>query len=281
MASSNYISDCLSRRVIFFTGKGGVGKSTLAWATAVACRRQGRKVSFISWNPFEDESRRPAGSDPSLIPWFRLSGRECFHEYAIQILKFERLYRVLFDNAVIRAFIEVAPGLAESVIAGKIWDLYSHHPDTLYIVDLPASGHAISFFQSPLGLHKLFPKGIVHRETGAIRDLFASSETRVDLVTLAEELPVTEAKELHSRLAALEVLKFGYIHLNQCLPPELDREFSSTSDLGNRQGEWRRTEKENIAALSSLALPQIKTPRMTNDLFSEVVEAAAASLERA
>ena len=127
--------------MIFFTGKGGTGKTTLAWATALACQRNGLKVAVASWNKYEDEISSTPVQD-SNIRWVPLETFSAFKEYALGIVRFEKLYQAVFDNEILKAFIQAAPGLSETVIAGKIWDLWDKKKQDLIIVDLPSSGHA-------------------------------------------------------------------------------------------------------------------------------------------
>lgn len=217
MALSRYIEDSLSRRVIFFTGKGGVGKSSLAWATALACRRQGKKVLVVSWSAFDTEAR-PFFTDLEGVESITLDALTCFREYALLLLKFEKLYDAVFDNFVLNAFVQAAPGVSETVIAGKIWHLSETGGYDLIVIDLPSSGHALSFFQSPLGVKKVFSVGFVSKETEKILALFRSPSTRVDFVTLPEELPMVECLELKNKLADLHALHFGWVHVNQVTP---------------------------------------------------------------
>jgi anion-transporting ArsA/GET3 family ATPase len=217
MGTSAYMQDCLTRRLIFFTGKGGVGKSSVTLATALACQRAQKKVALASWNPYDTDSQPLPLSDLG-IDFFPLETLACFREYVIQRLRFEKIYDVVFDNYVLRAFVRALPGLAETVVAGKILDLHRKARHDLILVDLPSSGHAISFFQSPFGVHKIFPAGFVHKETQAICELFQQPTSRVDLVALPEELSSQESVQLKQKLETVARFPFGFCHWNQCAP---------------------------------------------------------------
>lgn len=212
-----YLQDCLDRRLILFTGKGGVGKSAVAWATALLLQQAGKKVLFCSWDPFENKDHKPFFQIPG-IETLSLEALECFKEYVLQVLKFERIYDAIFANKVLRTFVQAAPGLSETVVAGKIWQLFDQGSQDTLIVDLPASGHAFSFFQSPLGVKKLFGLGFVHKETGKIAEMFQHPQTRLDFVAIPEEMSLTETQEFHAKLKELHPFTFGYLHVNQCTP---------------------------------------------------------------
>jgi len=275
----NYLEDCLSREVLFFTGKGGVGKSTLAWATALACQRRGKSVRIVGWNPLEKDPHYPG------ITWESLNVSDCFREYVTRVLKFETLYSVIFENHVLQAFIRATPGLADTVIAGKIWDLWHNKKQDLLVVDLPSSGHTTSFFKSALGVSKVFEKGFVHDETTKILKLFTSPSVRVDLVALPQELPVTELLELHQKLRATLALPFGFIHLNQVepersLPKALPTGLSEEITVCVKGYSGRREAvSESLETLRRLELPILEIPRFPVENVSQNQKKVAAFLE--
>ena len=185
-----------------------MGKSALASATALLCQRKNKKVFLVSWNPF-DVRARILPFETLGIHHLVLDGPQCFKEYAMGIFKFEKVVETLVQNKVVTTFIQAAPGLSEAVIAGKIWDLTQKNPDAIVLVDLPATGHAFSFFSSPIGLRKLFKMGLVHREIERICEMFFSSQSLVQLVTLPEELPLTETLEFQKKLSAIGTFQFA------------------------------------------------------------------------
>lgn len=206
---------------------------------------------------------------------------EAFREYAIRILKFDRVYQLVFDNRVFKAFIRAAPGMAETVVAGKVWDLYAQAPDHLILVDLPSTGHALSFFQSPLGVKALFTVGFVHKETVKILKMVSEPTTRIDIVTLPDELAVLESAQFKRKLESLLPVHFGYVHLNQTVPALGD--LNSTphpvlEPIRKRYEEEKRRDHEAEYELKALELPMIKFPRIGKTTWRETVEALANQL---
>jgi len=281
---SLFLSDSLKRKVIFFTGKGGVGKTTLAWATALALSNRGRKVRLVSWSPFDGESI-PQNLSEFKVPWEQLEVSACFKEYTLKTLKFEKIFDIVFENRILKAFIEVAPGLSETVIAGKVWDLYDRNKQDTLIVDLPATGHALSFFKSPMGIEKMFATGFVHRQAEQICDMFISSETRLDLVTLPEEMPILESEQFLEKLAALGKFPLGFLHVNQCTPdlplpsppPKLIPKEIEKCLLDHALRKKR--EERAFQKAAGLPLALIKIPRLTSEQLKETVKQLAAQME--
>lgn len=147
------MASLLDKRLLIFSGKGGVGKSTVSAAVAVAAARTGRRVLIIEigdqeripaifgakkagydgakvWaNGKKDDAQGgPGGAPPGARTrgqvWsVCLTARESLHEFVIRQVKLEAIYKTVFENRVIRFFTAAAPGLDELVMMGKIENL--------------------------------------------------------------------------------------------------------------------------------------------------------------
>jgi len=283
-SSQSFLNDSLKRKVIFFTGKGGVGKTAVAWGAALALSRQKRKVRFVSWSPFETLSE-PTALKSLGIPWEQLEASACFKEYALKTLKFEKFFDAVFENRVLKAFIQVAPGLSETVIAGKVWDLFDRAEQDTLIVDLPATGHALSFFKSPMGIEKMFATGFVHRQAGNICDMFVNPYTRLDIVTLPEEMPLVESDQFIQHISELGKFPLGFLWVNQCtpdlpLPDPMPKGLSPeiTDCLTDHSFRIKR-EKTNLEKANNLPMTIKKIPKFTTEALKETIEQIANQLE--
>lgn len=279
---NDYLQNTLSKKAIFFTGKGGVGKSAVAWATALLCQQAGKEVGVISWNPLDETAKTPALTSFQ-IPWEVLDPMAAFKEYTLRLLKFEKIFDLVFENHVLQTFIKAMPGLSETVYAGKIWDLVDKDKYDILIIDLPASGHAYSFFKSPLGIDKIFSKGFVHSETQKICRFFKEPTTRIDFVALPEEMSMIETIEFKEKLKALMDFNFGFLHLNQCLPhfdvraDAVPAPFQVTAD---RYAQAVQKQKETLTLSHDLRLPTIEIPRFPIEKMGETVRRIAEVLSQ-
>lgn len=129
------------------------------------------------------------------------------HEYGLMILRYETIYRMVFENRVTKSLLRAIPGLDDYSIIGKMWwhatqeeEDGSLRWDTV-VFDAPATGHALTMFKIPSAILEAVPDGPLTRDAVRVRRLLEDpDQTSVVLVTLAEEMPTNEAIELHDRL---------------------------------------------------------------------------------
>lgn len=282
--ASEYLDDCCRRKLVFITGKGGVGKTSLAWAAALACARRGKRTAVASWNPLGDASSAPVTGDWN-VDWVPLETVATFREYVLRTVYFEKLFDAVFDNRVFRTFVLATPGLSDTVMAGKLWDRVHRAEQDILFVDLPATGHAVSFFRSPIGVREVFGMGIVRRETDKIHQLFESAQTRIDLVATPQELPMTECIELHRSLETLYPERTRYLMLNRCLPefdlPERADWDPESRALLERYAEDRTEQKEITEMSARVPLARVDISNFPSQSFRDCVENIARQLEQA
>ena len=206
------------------TGKGGVGKSLFSSVLALAIQRknspQNQQILLTELNElsfYKDYlnlahiNYKPTQWRPG-IDVAQWAPEECLKEYALHLLKIESLYKLFIENPVSKSLIQVAPGLHELALLGKLTSSpRKHGPAMNYdqiVVDSFSTGHFLTLLRAPSALHTAVPFGPMGEQTksidGYIRDpLF----TEVHIVCLAEELPVTESVELYQQLKS----EFGIV----------------------------------------------------------------------
>jgi anion-transporting ArsA/GET3 family ATPase len=235
------VPSLFDKRLLIFTGKGGVGKSTVSAAAAVAAARRGKRVLIVE---IGDQERIPSifgaanagyagapvyggGGTTPPIRSMCLTAREALHEYALRSMKFEMLYETIFENRVVRYFTAAAPGLDELTIMGKIESLHRESLDPskpkaprfdLMIFDAPATGHALAFFKVPRMAMSMARMGPLHSKAERMWQLLADpARTALNIVTLPEEMPVNEAIELNAAAGELGLPR-GTVVVNGAYP---------------------------------------------------------------
>ncbi len=221
----------LDRRLILVLGKGGVGRSTVAAAIASACAQLGRKTLLFEANAtdrhgsyFGKPALGPQLAELAPNLWgVNTTPTEALHEYGLMILKFERIYQMIFENRVTKAFLRAVPGLDDYAILGKAWFHTTEEKrgkpvwDTV-VFDLPASGHAMSMLRIPWVIVDTVPEGPLTRDARTVQALLRDpARTGAVIVTLAEEMPAVEASELATQIKALGIPPARVI-VNQVAP---------------------------------------------------------------
>jgi anion-transporting ArsA/GET3 family ATPase len=226
------LDQLLARRLVILTGKGGVGKSTLGLAIALAARDRGRRVLLVEIAaPLEAArvlGRAPAGSrETEALPGLftvNLDPGRVMEEYVRQVVKIELLVRRIVESPVYSRFLSAAPGLKELMVLGKIMTLeearerFSRRPlYDLIVVDAPATGHGLSFLKVPLAASEAIPVGPVGHNARRILALLRDpKKTALAVLAVPEEMAVVEAMEFH-RLAVYELgMRPAAVLLNAC-----------------------------------------------------------------
>jgi anion-transporting ArsA/GET3 family ATPase len=223
----------LDRRLVVITGKGGTGKSTLSAALALAASRRGKRVLVCEVTARERVSelfgRPPSGPViRELVPNLysvHVRPAEAMREYALMILRYETLYNLVFENKVVRYFLNAAPSLAEFVMLGKVWwhaarEMERGRPRwDLVVLDAPATGHGLTLLTVPDVFLSIVEQGPLARDMRDMQALLKDpARCRTCVVTLPEEMPVNEAIELHRALGPLGFPQ-GALFLNGVFEP--------------------------------------------------------------
>lgn len=227
------LMELLDRRFLFVVGKGGVGKTTTTAAIALAAARRGKRVLIAMCNSSErlsdlfevdsiDDRLRTIAPNIDAV---NMHPSSALQEYGMMILKVKTLYKAIFENRFIRAFLRGTPGIeAWSMLGKAFYHVTQPGPDgrpvyDLVIVDGPATGHALDMLRVPQVIVKVAPPGLLRREAESALALFQDERRAgVVIVTLPEDMPANETIELHQALT--EELKLPVVNLvvNRKLP---------------------------------------------------------------
>jgi len=222
----------LHRRLILLSGKGGVGKSVVGTALALAARDRGKRVLLVEiGSPVEAAGylgAPPSGPrETEVLPGLftvNLDPAGVMDEYVRHAVRIEMFVRRILESPVYHRFFAAAPGLRELMTLGKLMVLeearerWSRRPlYDLIVVDAPATGHGLSLLKVPIAASEAIPIGPVgHQARKILRLLRDRKKTGLVVVTIPEEMAVVEALELH-RLAADEVgIEAQAVVLNAC-----------------------------------------------------------------
>jgi anion-transporting ArsA/GET3 family ATPase len=224
----------LDKRLVFVTGKGGVGKTTVATSLGLlAARRgkrtivceigaQGRLASIFGMRDFGHRERElaPGLSGISIDP------ERSKEEWLRYELRSSTLAGILGHSRLFQYLTAAAPGLQELVTVGKIWELAQLQrktahaaPYDLVLVDAPSTGHGVAMLRSPRTFAAVARVGPIHRQAMKIHAFLGNQElTGVVAVALPEEMPVNETLDLGGRLRQEMDLGLDAIVVNALYP---------------------------------------------------------------
>ena len=231
------MSTLADKRFVLVTGKGGVGKTTVCAAEALALAAQGRRVLVAMCNAKERLSVmlgvRPIG--PAVAPvadnvWaVNMNPDSAVDEYGSLVLHSRALYKTLFDNRYVRSFLRGVPGMQEWAMLGKAWWHTTEKSPSgglkydVVILDAPATGHGLDMLRVPKVILDVVPPGLLRRDAERAWALFQDPKTcAIVLVTLPEEMPTTETIDLARALGEMG-LPVGRVVVNGVLPPLFSR----------------------------------------------------------
>lgn len=226
------VFDELARRTfVVVSGKGGVGRTTVAALCGLALAERGRRVLVattghddrLAWMlGAETLTERPVRVERGLFVQ-RLAAPSCIREYGALVLHSSRLSTAVFDNRVVSRLLRAIPGLDDFSLVGKAWhDAFRGGDYDTVVFDGPATGHLLYALGVPRAIRHTIAPGPLTREAELMCGHFEDrSRTAALLVGLPERWPLTELDELGVALADQVGIGVAAVVVNGLWPGDL------------------------------------------------------------
>src|SRR4051794_23111991 len=301
------VSELLDKRLVIVTGKGGVGKSTVALALGLAAAAEGRRTIVCEVSSQEHISRVFHRAEVGFHEvemaenlWaISIDPDEAMREYVLLQLRVRAARDLLFRSRIFTYLAAATPGLRELVTIGKIWEVAL--PDRkvkkarrydLVVVDAPATGHGIGFLQTPRTFANIARVGPAASQARALDALITDQRTTgTAIVALPEEMPVNESVGLEAQLRDDVGVAVDRIFMNGLYPARFTAAeaealgaHAASGDAGVAAAARAAVSEQRRAATQRSQLARLRrrveTPVTTLPFVFEATEGTGAELPR-
>ncbi|MCA1832246.1 MAG: ArsA family ATPase [Actinomycetota bacterium] len=281
-----------SSRVAIVSGKGGVGKTTIAAALAKAAAAQGKRVLLL-----EVEGRNslaplfgiPSLGYPEHVVAPNLSAEsvvpdEALVEYLYMFYGIKRIGKALAHTKATEFATNIAPGLRDILLIGKVKEAERRRVREAYafdlvVLDAPPTGRLPRFLDAPRAVADLVRAGPIRTQAHGVLDMITDpARSAVVLVTLPEEMPVQETVESIATLRRMGVA-VGPVVVNRVAAEPFTKTVERSLISDARKAIARAMEKAGVAApaatLERLAAVAAASARRTRNQRAVMTELEA------
>jgi arsenite-transporting ATPase len=280
------VHDVLSAPLSLFTGKGGVGKSTVVAAVAIEAARRGRSPLIVELGHRSSMASIfgvHVAHDPALVApnvhAIDVELERALSDYVRAHVPGRVIARRIAGSATLARFFRAAPAVPELLTLWHLEALLAAGRFAPILVDLEATGHATMFLELPHVFEGLAARGPVRRLLDSFAALLSdASRTRLHLVTMPGRLPVEETIELVQLLRRDHHVALGTLFVNQVpdapLPEGSEARLRALTHpivaddvaLALGAAAEHRAMLTELRRLDALALPTVTLPRLRSPI---------------
>lgn len=240
----------MGARILFVTGKGGTGKSSVAGALAAEAAARGHSALLMRMPASGGEAPRPApraSAGPGVVTK-TLDDTRDLEDFLTRVTGLGLVARRLLDSRTFSAVAAAAPGLRDLVALTAITTEAARRRG-LVVVDAPASGHSVPLLTAPARVQELAPVGPVAREARRACAVLADPRAFTAVVVATpEELAVTEALQLRADILEAGVARVRVV-ANGLWPAHVGDEdgerIAASGASADAAAHWRRHRRQD------------------------------------
>jgi anion-transporting ArsA/GET3 family ATPase len=223
------------------SGKGGTGKTTVAVALACALATTGRRVlvcevegrhgitDLFGRPPLDgaEEPRLTGTPTGGAVHGLAVDAEDALLEYLESFYHLGFAARALDKFGATDFATSIAPGLRDVLLTGKVYEAVRRRQKKLpnaydaVVLDAPPTGRIAQFLNVHEAVAGLAKMGPIRNQADSIMRVLRSATTVVHLVTLLEDMPVTETTEAVADLAPTKI-RVGTVIANMVIDSPLD-----------------------------------------------------------
>ena len=184
-------------RLYIITGKGGVGKTSLAMALTKHLEAQGINARY---NCFY-QTAEPELWDILNLPVLETELVASAEMYITKKLNSKTIASWIMKTHFFKSLFQMIPGLGHMILLGRLIEELQGDPSLTIVLDSPASGHALTMFESSSNFKQIFGKGLIVKDIERMQNFLASPKClKTFIVAIATELALSEANDLKEEL---------------------------------------------------------------------------------
>jgi anion-transporting ArsA/GET3 family ATPase len=233
-------------RLHVVTGKGGVGKTTVAAALALALTRGGKRVLLVEVEGRQgisqtfdvpplgtEEVRLVTQGDGGELWGLSVDAKAALLEYLQSFYKLGRAGGALEKMGVIDFATTIAPGVRDVLLTGKVYEAVGRTTGSrrgqgakawdAVVLDAPPTGRITRFLNVNVQVADLARMGPIHSQAESITRMLRHPQSVVHVVTLLEEMPVQETADAVAELTEAG-FRLGAVVVNQVREPLVDED---------------------------------------------------------
>ncbi len=227
LESSSFLEHLFARKILMVTGKGGVGKTWVASSLALEASRMGKKVCLLECSSRSQVAplfglpsknhQRLAFSDH--LDVMNLDTELNLRDFLVNQLGLEKVFEKVFDNKIVKSFLQFIPGLPDLVLLGRFYhEIVLNKKDNydLVVFDGFSSGHFFHLMTIPQVIADAQVTGPILEVTNKVtRFLYDPENAGIVSVAAPEPLIVSECLEFCDRITDAKAIPLAAVLLNR------------------------------------------------------------------
>lgn len=216
------------RRLYIFTGKGGVGKTTLSKTFVRYLVEHDHEAVYLTFQNQSLGDNHTGTTEKTVngIKEISLDLEEAARNYIEKRLNSKMVAGWIVKTPFFRALINMVPGFSYLIYLGKVLEMGKDNPRLIVVLDAPASGHALTMVESTTNFKQIFESGVIFEDTGKMLSRLNDPEyTKIHVVSLPSLMSWQEAQELKAGLRERTPVNID-ITVNNCLYPLLENQLA-------------------------------------------------------
>jgi anion-transporting ArsA/GET3 family ATPase len=213
-------------RLYIFTGKGGVGKTTLSRAFVRTLKAQNSEAAYLTLknNSLGENHSTNFETTKDGIREIHLDLEDCARGYIEKRVGSKLVSTWIVKTPFFRALVNMMPGFSYLIFLGKILEMGKENPNLIVVLDAPASGHALTMLEATANFRNIFESGVVFDDTNKMLALLNDPQyTKIHIVSLPSMMSWQEALELRAGMKERTPVE-TLITVNNCLYPLVEND---------------------------------------------------------